>query len=61
MRGTETEDSLARRLSVARKEITYGEVEGNFDLIITNDDVERAYTELKDFLIRDIEALSEGS
>ncbi|MCL4136149.1 UNVERIFIED_CONTAM: hypothetical protein GTU68_013990 [Idotea baltica] len=60
-RGTETEESLSRRLTVATKEMAFGEEEGNFDLIVTNDDVDRAYEELKQFLIKDIEEVLHNS
>ncbi|XP_071552826.1 guanylate kinase isoform X2 [Panulirus ornatus] len=50
-RGTETEESLAKRLNTAEKELEYGAVEGNFHKIIVNDVVEDAYQELKDFML----------
>ncbi|XP_030763032.1 guanylate kinase-like [Sitophilus oryzae] len=49
-RKTETEESLERRLNIAREEIMYGLGAGNFDKIIVNDDFEKAYRELKDFV-----------
>lgn len=49
-RGTETEDSLKKRLDTAEKEMAYGEQESNFDKVIVNDDLERAYQELKEFI-----------
>ena len=54
-RGTETEDTLARwrnlwvrhamarRLAAAAEEMEYGEEDGNFDIIIVNDQLEDAY------------------
>lgn len=41
-RGTETEASAAKRLAMALKEIEYAK-EGAHDLIIVNDDIDRAY------------------
>merc|ERR1712198_27530 len=38
-RGTETEDSLQRRLDAAKVDLEYGEAPGNFDLVIVNDDL----------------------
>ena len=35
----------------------YGEEEGNFDIIIVNDDLESAYTALRDFILPDIKRL----
>ena len=29
----------------------YGEEDGNFDIVIVNDDLETAYVELRDFVI----------
>ena len=49
-RGTETEESLKRRLFTAKKEMAYGEQESNFDIVIVNDDLERAYLQLREFV-----------
>ena len=35
----------------------YGEAEGNFDTIIVNDDLETAYSNLRDFVIPELEKL----
>ena len=35
----------------------YGETEGNFDIIIVNDDLETAYVQLRDFIIPELEKL----
>ena len=40
-----------QRLSAAAKEMEYGEAEGNFDIVIVNDDLERAYQELRAFVL----------
>eukprot|EP00096_Caligus_rogercresseyi_P000561 TRINITY_DN1101_c0_g1_i3.p1 TRINITY_DN1101_c0_g1~~TRINITY_DN1101_c0_g1_i3.p1 ORF type:complete len:200 (-),score=69.78 TRINITY_DN1101_c0_g1_i3:372-971(-) len=50
-RGTENEESLAKRLSMAKEEIEYGTSPGVFDVVILNDDLERAYGELKSFIL----------
>ena len=50
-RGTETEENLAIRLKNATVEIKYGTAVGNFHKVITNDDVEETYDELKDTLV----------
>ena len=47
-RGTETEESLAKRLGAAAAEMEYGETPGNFDAIIVNDELEVAYKHLRD-------------
>ena len=49
-RGTETEESLQKRLARAVTDIKFGEEKGNFDLYLVNDDLETAYRELEDFL-----------
>jgi len=56
-RATETEESLKRRLAAAKGEMEYGEGEDNFHLVIVNDEVERAYAELKQFMLPSIEKL----
>lgn len=56
-RGTETEDSLSRRLAAARKELLYGEEPGNFDSVIINDDLEKAYSDLKNKIHKDVVSL----
>ncbi|XP_021950770.1 guanylate kinase [Folsomia candida] len=56
-RGTETEESLAKRLAVAQAEIDYGITPGNFDLVIVNDEVDKAYGKLREFILPDIQQL----
>lgn len=50
-RGTESEDKIQLRLKNAREELAYLEKDGFFDAIIVNDDIERAYSELKKVLL----------
>jgi len=59
-RGTETEESLSKRLGAAAAEMEYGETEGNFDVIIVNDDLESAYAKLKEFIVPELEKLFEA-
>jgi len=49
-RGTETADSLSKRLAAAAAEMEYAAVPGNYDHIIVNNDLDTAYTELKQIL-----------
>jgi len=56
-RKTETEESLNKRLSAAAKELEYGETDGNFDIIIVNDQVENAYHALKQFVLPDLDKI----
>uniref|UniRef100_A0A670JSH7 Guanylate kinase 1 n=1 Tax=Podarcis muralis TaxID=64176 RepID=A0A670JSH7_PODMU len=49
-RQTESEDSLQKRLNAARIDMELSKEPGLFDLIIINNDLEEAYTELKNIL-----------
>ena len=50
-RGTETEESLAKRLETAKRELEYEKAESEaFDHVLVNDDLELAYTQLKSIL-----------
>ncbi|CAG9856134.1 unnamed protein product [Phyllotreta striolata] len=53
-RKTETEDSMRKRLGKAQEEIDYGTQPGNFDLVIVNDNLDRAYGEFKDFIVENV-------
>ncbi|XP_062978698.1 guanylate kinase [Elgaria multicarinata webbii] len=54
-RQTETEESLQKRLNAACIDMELSKEPGLFDLIIINDDVERAYIELKNVLAEEIQ------
>jgi len=41
-RGTESEDDIKERLENSAQELVYGREEGNFDLFLVNDDLNRA-------------------
>jgi len=56
-RRTESEESLAKRLAAAQAEMDYGETPGNFDKVIVNDDLEKAYSELRCYMLPKIEVL----
>lgn len=61
-RGTETEDTIQKRLDRARTEMKYAEENPKFyDIIIENDDLETAYETLKNFLQEDINRVKEHS
>lgn len=47
-RGTETEESILKRLGNAKEEVDFGMGEGNFDQIFTNDDLHRTLDEMVD-------------
>ncbi|KAJ3293463.1 hypothetical protein HK104_004434 [Borealophlyctis nickersoniae] len=46
-RGTETDESAAKRLEAAKKELEWGTKEGAVDAVIVNDDLDKAYGDLK--------------
>lgn len=50
-RGTETADSLQKRLTQAEKELEYAEQPGAHDKIIVNDDLDTAFKELDDYIV----------
>ena len=50
-RGTETSESLQKRLDQARNELEYAETPGAHDKIIVNDDLESAYAELETYIL----------
>ncbi|XP_024935531.1 guanylate kinase isoform X4 [Cephus cinctus] len=53
-RMTETDESLQRRLSVVKTELEYGEQPGNFHLVIENDNLDKAYAKLRDFILAEL-------
>jgi len=54
-RNTETEESLQKRLNTARIELEYGTTPGNFDAVIHNLHLKKAYIELRDFILKELE------
>lgn len=51
-RGTEDEDAVTKRLEQARIELEYADTPGVHDIIIVNDDLEKAYKELEDYVYK---------
>lgn len=56
-RGTETEESISRRLNIAKEELAYAEKPGNFHSVIINDDLDKAYSEFKNNIHQEIISL----
>jgi guanylate kinase len=54
-RGTETEEAIQKRLEQALKELEFAETSGIYDKIIVNDDLKRAYKELEEYLMAQLE------
>jgi len=50
-RGTEKEESIQKRLANAAGEMAKTEVDGFFHAVIVNDDLEKAYAEMKKFIL----------
>jgi len=57
-RKTEQEDAIRKRLERAQQELDYGSVPGNFDLVIVNDNVDKASKELNDFMADKVDELN---
>ena len=49
-RGTESEESVQKRLKQAKNELAYSKEPGAYDLLIVNDDLSKAYNELQEFV-----------
>ncbi|XP_016527305.1 guanylate kinase 1b isoform X4 [Poecilia formosa] len=59
-RQTETEESLQKRLEAARIDMQLSKEPGVFDIVIINDDLEKAYEELKEILDEEIKKVQEA-
>ncbi|XP_063747701.1 guanylate kinase 1b [Eleginops maclovinus] len=59
-RQTETEESLQKRLEAARIDMELSNEPGVFDVVIINDDLERAYEELRALLSDEIQKTQEA-
>ncbi|XP_073957067.1 guanylate kinase isoform X2 [Choristoneura fumiferana] len=53
-RNTDTEEALMLRLNTAKKEIEFGQQPGNFHIIILNDNLNKAYAELREFISQNV-------
>jgi guanylate kinase len=54
-RGTEKEESIQKRLKQAQNELEYAKTPGVHDLVIVNDDLEKAYKELEEFVYKPVQ------
>lgn len=50
-RGTETDDAIEKRLKQAEAELEFSKVEGVHDRIIVNDELDRAYKNLEEWIL----------
>ncbi|KAJ6441844.1 guanylate kinase [Purpureocillium lavendulum] len=55
-RGTEKEESIVKRLAQAKNELEYSKTPGVHDIVIVNDDLEKAYKEFEDFVYKPLDA-----
>lgn len=55
-RGTDSEEAIQKRLAQAKNEIEYCKTEGKHDKVIINDDLDRAYKELDEWVMKDLSA-----
>lgn len=53
-RGTDSEDSIQKRLAQAKNEIEYCKTEGKDDKVVVNDDLDRAFKELDEWVMKDL-------
>ncbi|ERF76061.1 hypothetical protein EPUS_01394 [Endocarpon pusillum Z07020] len=56
-RGTETEESIRKRVAQAEKELEFARTEGSHDKVVVNDDLDRAYAEMEEWIMGGDEAL----
>ncbi|XP_056012273.1 uncharacterized protein LOC130052147 isoform X2 [Ostrea edulis] len=59
-RGTETEESLLKRLNTAQEALEYADQPGSYDHIIVNDDIDVAYGHLKQVAVAAMNSISNG-
>lgn len=50
-RGTDSEDAIQKRLKQADAEMSFAKEEGVHDKIVVNDDLERAYKEVEEWVV----------
>jgi guanylate kinase len=50
-RGTETEESIRKRVEQAKKEMEYAANEGSHEKVVVNDDLETAYREMEEWIM----------
>jgi guanylate kinase len=53
-RGDTSEESIQKRLKQAEREMEYCKDEGKEDKVIVNDDLERTYKELDEWVMKDL-------
>lgn len=51
-RGTETEEAVSKRLAQAKVELEYADTPGVHNIIIVNDDLDKAYKELEEYVYK---------
>ncbi|XP_021342425.1 guanylate kinase-like [Mizuhopecten yessoensis] len=56
-RGTESDESLQRRLDTAKEALDYADEEGAYDYVIVNDNIDTAYEQLRAVVKDDVEKM----
>ncbi|XP_028156221.1 guanylate kinase isoform X1 [Ostrinia nubilalis] len=60
-RNTENEETLRKRLDTAIREIEFGKLPNNFHIIIMNDNLDKAYSDLREFIAQNTQDKEEES
>ncbi|EGD78671.1 guanylate kinase [Salpingoeca rosetta] len=58
-RNSETEETLAKRMAEAKAALEYGCTPGKFDVVVVNDDLDRAYDTLRTALLPKVKEVRE--
>ncbi|XP_028156222.1 guanylate kinase isoform X2 [Ostrinia nubilalis] len=59
-RNTENEETLRKRLDTAIREIEFGKLPNNFHIIIMNDNLDKAYSDLREFIAQNTQDKEEA-
>ena len=59
-RGSEDEESIQRRLGFAKEELAYASMDGVFDRVVVNDDLENAYGTYRNIFLPFVQQLQQG-
>lgn len=57
-RGTDSEEAIQKRLAQAKNEIEYCKTEGKNDKVVVNDDLDRAFRDMDDWVMKDLTSQS---
>ncbi|CAH2989458.1 unnamed protein product [Chilo suppressalis] len=60
-RNTESEECLRKRLATAHRELEYGNQPDNFHIVIMNDTLDKAYSDLREFIAQNTQEEQQDS